>query len=155
MSSGEAEDIDNVIFLAFSSSFWIPDDTEDHNICMIEESGPLSASYQIHQCNQDGQKPVAWCHISDLELDHGSQLLSVTFLSLTIFVFSMLSSLTDQFVVFLFLIYSLKNYLQISVVFGLWLFSCLIVSVEMALYILCCIYSETQYIYCPCQITIV
>jgi len=122
---------------------------------MIEESGPLSASYQIHQCNQDGQKPVAWCHISDLELDHGSQLLSVTFLSLTIFVFSMLSSLTDQFVVFLFLIYSLKNYLQISVVFGLWLFSCLIVSVEMALYIMCCIYSETQYIYCPCQITIV
>jgi len=58
VSSGEAEDIDNVIFLAFSSSFWIPDDTEDHNICMIEESGPLSASYQIHQCDQNGQKPV-------------------------------------------------------------------------------------------------
>ena len=81
MSSGEAEDIDNVIFLAFSSSFWIPDDTEDHNICMIEESGPLSASYQIHQCDQNGQKPVARCHISELELDHGSQLLGVTFLS--------------------------------------------------------------------------
>ena len=64
----------------------------------------------------------------------------------------MLSSLTDQFVVFLFLIYSLKNYLQISVVFGLWLFSCLIVSVEMTLYIMCCVYSERQNTYCPCQI---
>jgi hypothetical protein len=110
VSGGEAEDIDNVIFLAFSSSFRIPDDKEDHNICMIEESGPLSASYQ---------KPVARCHISKLELDHGSQLLAVTFRSLTIFVFSMLSSLTVQFVVFLFLVYSFKNYLQISIVFGL------------------------------------
>lgn len=54
---------------------------------MIEESGPLSASYQIHHSvTRTAKKPVARCHISELELDHGS-------LALLVLIFSMLSSL--------------------------------------------------------------
>ena len=134
------------LIMSFSSSFWIPDDTEDHNICMIEESGPLSASYQIHQCDQNGQKPVARCHISELELDHGSPLPGVTFLS------RILYAVFSNCPVCCFSFHGLQPQKLLANIYCLWPFSCLIVSVEMTLYIMCCVYSERQNTYCPCQI---
>ena len=93
---------------------------------MIEESGPLSASYQIHQCGQDSQKPLASVTFQSWNWDHGS-------LTLLVIIFSMLSFLAVS--VFLFLV---THKLLANIHFAFWLFS-----VEMILYITC-VYTGTQ-----------
>jgi len=134
----EAED--NVIVLAFSSSLRMPDDMEAHNNFMIEESGPLSASYQIHQCDHDSQKPLARCYISELELGPWKPYLACHYILYAVF---------SSRECFSFPRYSLTNYLQIYILdFALWLFS-----VEMILYITCCVYTGTQNIYYSCWMT--
>lgn len=105
---------DNVIVLAFSSSFRILDDMEVHNNFMIEESGPLSASYQIHHCDQDSQKPLARCYVTfqSWNWDHGS-------LTLLVIIFYAVFCSRECFS---FPRYSLTNYLQIYILpFGYFL----------------------------------